>query len=130
MDQVSLGERELDVMTVLWTVGPGTVAEVKDRLPAALAYNTVLTILRNLEAKGLVDHEAEGRVFRYFPVVTQQAVKKNAVARLVSKFFAGSPVDVMAHLLDSKSLSAAELRALHEHLDARLREKEDEDACS
>ncbi len=128
MDQVSLGERELDVMTVLWTAGPGTVAEVKERLPAALAYNTVLTILRNLEAKGLVEHEVEGRVFRYCPVVTQEAVKGSAVSRLVAKFFAGSPVDAMAHLLESGSISAAELRALHEHLDARLREMESENA--
>jgi predicted transcriptional regulator len=58
MDQVTLGERELDVMTALWTDGPGTVAEVKERLPAALAYNTVLTILRNLEAKRLEDLKA------------------------------------------------------------------------
>jgi predicted transcriptional regulator len=92
-----------------------------------LAYNTVLTILRNLESKGLVDHEAEGRVHRYFPVASQDAVKENAVSRLVSKFFAGSPVSVMAHLLESGSLSADELRALHQHLDARLNAMEDRD---
>jgi BlaI family penicillinase repressor len=124
MEQVTLGEREVDVMTALWAHGPGTVAEVRERLPASLAYNTVLTILRNLEAKGLVDHEPEGRVHRYFPVATQQAVKQSAVARLVSKFFAGSPVDVVAHLLENGSLSPDELRELHQHLDARLRDVE------
>lgn len=127
MEQVSLGERELDVMTVLWTAGPGTVAEVKERLPASLAYNTVLTILRNLEAKGLVDHEAEGRLFRYFPVVTQEVVKDSAVSRLVAKFFGGSPVSVVAHLLESDGLNADELRALHAHLNGRLAELENED---
>lgn len=127
MDQVSLGERELDVMTALWTAGPGTVAEVKERLPAALAYNTVLTILRNLEAKGLVDHEAEGRVFRYFPVVTQEAVKGSAVSRLVAKFFGGSPVSVVAHLLENDALGADDLKALHAHLNGRLAQMERED---
>lgn len=127
MDLPSLGERELDIMTALWTGGAGTVADVRDRLGVELAYNTVLTILRNLEAKGLVDHEAEGRVHRYFAVATQDAVKENAVSRLVSKFFSGSPVDVMAHLLESGSLSAEELRALHRHLDARLNSMEDRD---
>lgn len=127
MDLPSLGERELDIMTALWTGGAGTVADVRDRLGVELAYNTVLTILRNLEAKGLVDHEAEGRVHRYFAVATQDAVKENAVSRLVSKFFSGSPVDVMAHLLESGSLSAEELRALHRHLDARLNAMEDRD---
>ena len=91
MDQVTLGERELDVMTALWTDGPGTVAEVKERLPVALAYNTVLTILRNLKAKRLVDHEAEGRVFRYFPLVSQEAVKGSAVSRLTRRCSAKEP---------------------------------------
>lgn len=127
MEQVSLGERELDVMTVLWTDGPGTVAEVKERLPAVLAYNIVLTILRNLEAKAFVDHEAVGRVFRYFPVVSQEAVKGSAVSRLVAKFFGGSPVSVVAHLLESEALSADELRALHAHLNGRLAESEKKD---
>lgn len=127
MDVPTLGERELDIMTALWTGGAGTVAEVRDRLGVELAYNTVLTILRNLEAKGLVDHEAEGRVHRYFAVATQDAVKENAVSRLVAKFFSGSPVDVMAHLLESGSLSPDELRALHRHLDERLNAMEDRD---
>lgn len=127
MEQVSLGERELDVMTVLWTDGPGTVAEVKERLPAALAYNTVLTILRNLEAKHLVDHEAEGRVFRYFPLVSQEAVKGSAVSRLVSKFFGGSPVSVVAHLLENDALDADDLKALHAHLNGRLAKMEKND---
>ncbi len=127
MDHVSLGERELDVMMVLWTTGPGTVAEVKERLPAALAYNTVLTILRNLEAKALVDHEAEGRLFRYFPVVSQEAVKGSAVSRLVAKFFGGSPVSVVAHLLETDALSADELKALHAHLNGRLAGSEKKD---
>jgi predicted transcriptional regulator len=123
----SLGERELDIMTALWTGGAGTVAEVRDRLGVELAYNTVLTILRNLESKGLVDHEAEGRLYRYFPVTSQETVTENAVSRLISKFFAGSPVSAMAHLLESGSLSADELRALHQHLDARLQAMEDSD---
>lgn len=124
MELPTLGERELDVMTALWTGGGGTVTEVRERLGVDLAYNTVLTILRNLEAKGLVDHEAEGRVHRYFAVASQDAVQQNAVSRLVSKFFAGSPVSVMAHLLESGTLSAEELRALHQHLNARLDELE------
>jgi BlaI family transcriptional regulator, penicillinase repressor len=58
MDDFVLGDRELDVMGVLWTLGSGTVAEVRDRLPVELAYTTVLTILRNLEAKEFVSHTA------------------------------------------------------------------------
>ena len=127
MNLPTLGERELDIMTALWAGGAGTVAEVRDRLGVDLAYNTVLTILRNLESKGLVDHEAEGRVHRYFPVASQEAMQTNALSRVVAKFFAGSPVSVMAHLLESGSLSADELRTLHRHLDMRLNDLEERD---
>ena len=127
MNLPTLGERELDIMTALWAGGAGTVAEVRGRLGVDLAYNTVLTILRNLESKGLVDHEAEGRVHRYFPVASQEAMQTNALSRVVAKFFAGSPVSVMAHLLESGSLSADELRMLHRHLDMRLNDLEERD---
>jgi BlaI family penicillinase repressor len=119
----TLGERELDIMSALWRDGPGTVAEVRDRLPVKLAYNTVLTILRNLEGKGFVDHTAEGRLFRYAPAVTEHAVRRGALSRLVEKLFSGSLVQVVAHLVEDEKLTPAELKDLHGLLDARRGEK-------
>jgi BlaI family penicillinase repressor len=116
----TLGDRELDIMGVLWREGPGTVAEVQKRLSATLAYNTVLTILRNLESKGFVGHTAEGRLFRYAPAVSERAVRGSALSRLVDKLFRGSPMQAMAQLVESEHLSAAELRELHELLDSRV----------
>ncbi len=118
-----LGERELDVMSTLWRHGPGTVAEVRDQLPADLAYNTVLTILRNLEAKELVGHTEEGRLHRYHAVVAEERVQGSQVTRLLNKLFRGSPVDLMAHLVADERLSADDMRALQQLLDARLREQ-------
>src|SRR5438874_1547876 len=71
MDDFILGDRELDVMGVLWDLGSGTVAEVRDKLPADLAYTTVLTILRNLEAKEFVYHTAEGKAHRTSPPIAR-----------------------------------------------------------
>jgi BlaI family transcriptional regulator, penicillinase repressor len=119
----TLGERELDIMSALWRDGPGTVAEVRNRLPAKLAYNTVLTILRNLESKGFVDHTAEGRLFRYAPAVTEYAVQRGALSRLVEKLFSGSLVQVVAHLVEDEKLTPAELKDLHGLLDARRGQK-------
>lgn len=114
----SLGERELDVMAVLWRGTPSTVAEVREAIPAPLAYNTVLTILRNLEAKGFVRHTAEGRVFRYTPAISEAAVRGSAVTRLVRKFFGGSPVSMVAHLVESEALTTSELKNLQKLIDA------------
>jgi BlaI family penicillinase repressor len=116
MDDFTLGDRELDVMAVLWELGSGTVAEVRERLPADLAYTTVLTILRNLEEKGFVSHDAEGRAHRYFPRVARQAARKTALARLVDKLFHGSPDLLLAQLVADRNLSAADLRRLRKRL--------------
>jgi BlaI family penicillinase repressor len=116
----TLGERELDVMAVLWRDGPGTVAEVRDRLPVPLAYNTVLTILRNLEGKGFVGHTVEGRLFRYHPAVSEQAIRGTALSRLVHKLFRGSALRVVAHMVEQETLSPNEMRKLHRLLDERL----------
>jgi len=114
------GERELDVMGVLWSAGSATVAEVRDRLPADLAYTTVLTILRNLEAKGFVRHEGEGKAHRYFPLVARQAAGRSAVARLIQKMFGGDPALLVSHLVSDHPLTEAELRKLHETEGERL----------
>ena len=121
---VSLGERELDVLGVLWDGGPGTVADVRERLLAALeadlAYNTVLTVLRNLENKGVVDHRAEGRLHHYYAVVDKSSVQQRQLDRLVDKLYLGSPLSLMTHLVSRDSLSADDVRALTDLLNARL----------
>lgn len=114
------GERELDVMAVLWETGSATVAEVRDKLPADLAYTTVLTILRNLEAKGVVRHEGEGKAHRYFPLVARKTAGRSAVARLIDKMFGGDPSMLVSHLVSDQRLSAAELRKLHAALGEQL----------
>ncbi|HEU4786742.1 MAG TPA: BlaI/MecI/CopY family transcriptional regulator [Gemmatimonadaceae bacterium] len=112
MDHFVLGDRELDVMGVLWDLGSGTVAEVRDRLPADLAYTTVLTILRNLEAKDLVDHTTEGKAHRYVPRVARKAARRNALTRIVDKLFHGSPEQLVTQLVEDEQLSAEDLRRL------------------
>jgi BlaI family transcriptional regulator, penicillinase repressor len=119
------GERELDVMAVLWETGSATVAEVRDKLPADLAYTTVLTILRNLEAKGVVRHEGEGKAHRYFPLVARKTAGRSAVARLIDKMFGGDPSMLVSHLVSDQRLSAAELRKLHAALGEQLASSDD-----
>jgi predicted transcriptional regulator len=124
MDEFTLGDRELDVMGVLWQLGSGTVAEVRAKLPADLAYTTVLTILRNLEEKGFVTHKTEGRAHRYLPRVARQKARENAVARLIDKLFHGSPDLLIAQLVEQRQkLTADDLRRLRE----RLRAENDEE---
>ena len=130
MDAVVLGERELDVMGVLWARGSGTVAEVRERLPADLAYTTVLTILRNLERKGLVTRAAEGQAHRYVPRVARATARRSALTRLINRMFHGAPEQLLAHLVEERALSADDLRRLRAELDRLEREVGEADAGS
>ena len=123
MDDFVLGDRELDVMGVLWDLGSGTVAEVRDKLPADLAYTTVLTILRNLEAKELVTHTAEGKAHRYVPRVARKTARRSAVSRIVDKLFHGSPEQLIAQLVEDENLSAEDLKRLRALLSAQARKE-------
>jgi predicted transcriptional regulator len=112
MDDFVLGDRELDVMGVLWDLGSGTVTEVRDKLGDPLAYTTVLTVLRNLEAKGLVSHEAEGKAHRYFPRVARQHARRSALSKLVDRLFHGSPEQLIAQLVEDERLTVDDLRRI------------------
>lgn len=112
MNDSTLGDRELDVMSTLWELGSGTVNEVRDHLADPLAYTTVLTVLRNLEAKRFVRHEEEGRAHRYFPLVERQTAQRNALSRLMANLFAGSPRALIAQLVSEHGISAEELQTL------------------
>jgi predicted transcriptional regulator len=123
MDDITFGDRELDVMSVLWETGSGTVADVRDKLPAQLAYTTVLTILRNLEAKGFVRHTVAGKAHLYFPRVARQTARRSALARLVDSLFHGSHEQLVAHLVDDEALTAQQLRKLSARVATTARKK-------
>ncbi|HLV81900.1 MAG TPA: BlaI/MecI/CopY family transcriptional regulator [Chthonomonadaceae bacterium] len=121
----ALGELQMAVLNVLWGQHPATVSEVLASLPLDRkpAYTTVLTVLRNLEKRGLVRHEsAEGaRMFRYRPLVTAQDVRNGILQDVLARLFAGSPAVLIKHLLETEGFSLAELQDIQRALTQRQR---------
>ena len=120
--EISFTERELDIMSALWELGAGTVAEVREVLADDLAYTTVLTMLRVLEEKGYVGHSEEGRAHRYHPLVGREAAGESAVRRLTRRLFRGSPELLLTHLVSDRELTEEELKRMRAMLDRRLKE--------
>ena len=120
---IAFTDRELDVMSVLWDVGPATVAQVRERIADDLAYTTILTVLRTLEQKGYVSHAEDGRAHRYKPLVRREVAGRTALRKLVDKVFDGSPELLFTQLVSDKHLSDEELRRLRKLLADRLRER-------
>lgn len=105
--------RELEILKVLWETGPTGVREVYRRLLAQtqdgeLAYNTVQTLLRIMEDKGLVRHHLEGRAFIYTPLYTRE----QSVQGFVDRVFDGAAEQLVMTLLQSERLSSGELDRL------------------
>jgi BlaI family penicillinase repressor len=119
--RIVLADREADLMEVLWDHGPSTVAEVRKRLKAKLAYNTVLSILRTLEAKGYVGHEEEGRAHRYLARVEREAARQSALRHLSTKLFKGSVELLMTSAVSDRKLSDEQVQRIRELLDQRGR---------
>jgi predicted transcriptional regulator len=114
---ISLTDREAEFMQVLWQRGPATVAEVRELLADDPAYTTVLTILRNLEAKGYVGHIEDGRAHRYSALVDSDSARRSALRALAHKLFEGSTELLLTHLVSDRRLSRAELRRIRRLLD-------------
>ena len=119
--EIILADREAEIMEVLWDFGPSTVTEVKDRVTDELAYTTVLTILRTLESKGFVTHDADGKAHRYSALIERDAARRSALQAMAEKFFKGSTAMLLTHLVADEKLKPAEVRKLRELLAKRAR---------
>jgi predicted transcriptional regulator len=105
--------RELQILKVLWERGPSSVRDVHRRMvgndPNDLAYNTVQTLLRLMESKGLVSHHVEGRTFVYTPRFSRH----ESAARYVDRVFDGAPSQLVLSLLEAERISPDELEQMY-----------------
>jgi BlaI family transcriptional regulator, penicillinase repressor len=117
MGKDSFSDRELDIMSLVWRAGSGTVTEVRECLSDDLAYTSVLKIMQILEEKGALRHEPEGRAYRYFPVATSQEAGDKAINRILDKIFHGSAELLLARLVSDPDLSKEEIQRMKTLLD-------------
>ena len=116
-----LGDLQLRIMKILWRSEPTTVSTVHEELSAEtpLAYTTVATMLRKMEARGLVRHQKNGRRFLYTAAVPAEAVTRSMANDVIDRVFEGSLADMVSHLLSTREISTEELRELEKLIAAR-----------
>ena len=102
MTEPRLGRVQLKIMQVLWEKGRANAREITEALnrEAPIAHSTVQTLLRKLEAKGSVAHEAVERTFVFYPRVEEDRVRRGASRELVERVFGGSAADLVTYLLE------------------------------
>ena len=113
----TLTEAELRIMEVLWVKGSCTVQQVQDWLTTALAYTSVLTTIRTLEKKGLVNHVKDGRAHVYEPLIGREDATRSEVRHLVGRFFRDSHKALILNILQDEAIDTADLKRLREMLE-------------
>ena len=108
----TLTNAELRIMEVIWARGSATVAQVVDALRGKDAYSTILTLMRILKAKGYLSTHKDGRAFVFTPKVDRDTAARKAVHQLLSKFFAGSPSELVLAFLREEEITPEELDEL------------------
>src|SRR5580693_5851924 len=111
-----LTNAEHRIMEVIWARGSATVAEVVEALDDKDAYTTILTLIRILKAKGYLSARKEGRAFVFTPAVDRDTVARKAVHQLLSKFFAGSPSELVLSFLRDEELTPEELNTIQQKI--------------
>ena len=110
-----LAKREEQIMQVYWDLGKAFIKEVIPRLPDPKPhYNSVATIVKILEEKGFLDHEAIGNVNSYFPKVTREEYQKHDMKDIVQKYFDNSYPRMLAFFAKEQNLSEDELKEILE----------------
>jgi len=120
-----LGDLQLKIMKLLWQRKEASVHDILAGLSTEqeLAYTTVATMLRKMEARKLVSHRVEERSFIYQPAVPEESVTRNMADHLLERLFSGSVANLVSHLLTTREVSREELAKLEKIISEKRRKK-------
>lgn len=119
-----LTRAEEQIMQILWRIGKGHVNDLLEYFPEPKpAYNTVSTIVRILERKEFVDHEAIGKSHRYFPLVSKQEYTRQTMRQMVKGYFSNSYKQMVSFFAKEDNLSLKEMEEIRLLMEQQINEK-------
>lgn len=108
-----LTNKEEEIMQILWKLKKAFVKEVMAEISEDQPhYNTLSTIIRNLEEKGFVSHNAFGNTHQYFPVVKIEEYRKRFMNTAIDTYFDSSYKNMVSFFAKEEKISAEELREI------------------
>lgn len=119
-----LTRAEEEIMQILWKIEKGFVKNIIEKLPEPKpAYNTVSTIVRILEKKGFIDHNAFGKTHEYFPIVSKEKYTKTFMKGVVKDYFSNSFKQMVSYFTNGKSISLKELEEVKAMMETEITKK-------
>ena len=108
-----LAKREEQIMQVLWELKKAFVKEIVEAFPEPKPhYNTISTMVRILEEKGFIGHNAFGKTHQYFPKITKEEYQKTAVGDVLGKYFDNSYSKMVTYFAQQENISENELEEI------------------
>lgn len=114
-----LTNKEEEIMQAIWELEKGFVKEIIAKLTGENHYNTVSTIVRNLEEKGFVSHNAFGKTHQYFPLVTKEVYANKFMNLASQRYFNNSYKSMVSFFAKEEKISAQELREILEIIEKK-----------
>lgn len=122
MKQLTRAEEQ--VMQVLWDLKKAYVKNILDKLPEPKpAYNTVSTIIRILEKKGVIGYTPIGKAHEYFPLISKKEYRKNYFKGFLSDYFGSSYMALTSFFANEQNLSLTELEDIRKMIDEQIEQK-------
>jgi BlaI family transcriptional regulator, penicillinase repressor len=108
-----LTKAEEQIMQILWEMDKGFVKDIVDRFSDPKpAYNTVSTIIRILEQKGFIGHNAYGKTYEYFPLVSRKEYTRSFMKNFIHNYFSGSFQEMVSFFAKEDKLTVKQLNEL------------------
>ena len=124
----SLTKAEEQVMQALWDIEEGFMKDIVEQMPAPKpAYNTVSTIVRILEKKGFVGHNAYGKTHEYYPLVSKKEYTRSFMKSFMRNYFSGSFKEMVSFFAQQDNMSLSDLDELMEDVKRDLENENSED---
>jgi len=119
-----LTRAEEEVMQILWNLGKGFVNDILDHFPEPKpAYNTVSTIIRILEKKGIVSHKAYGKTHQYYPLISKQEYTRHFMGNIVKGYFDNSYRKLVSFFSGDSSITVREMEEIRKIIDQQIEQK-------
>lgn len=108
-----LTNKEEEIMQVLWQLKKAFVKEVVAELPEPKPhYNTISTVIRKMEEKGFVKHQAYGNTHQYYPAISMEDYRKGYMQKTINNYFENSYKNVVSFFAKEEKISVAELKEI------------------
>ena len=108
-----LTNKEEEILQVIWQLEKAFVKDVVAELPKPKPhYNTISTIIRNMEEKGVVGHNSFGKTHQYFAKISKEEYKKGFMQKTIQNYFENSYKNVVSFFAQEEKISVKELKEI------------------